>query len=169
MTTSPEPAAPRPRPGWRFVFGDAGHLIAFGFGSGLSPFAPGTAGSAAAVPLYLLLAYWLTPLQIILLSIPLFLVGIWICDRTGRAIGIADYGGIVWDEIVAMFFILATVPHEPFWWAAAFFVFRLFDIWKPFPIRTLDERLANGFGVMLDDLLAAVYSIAVLRLLIRWL
>ncbi len=97
-----------------------------------------------------------------------FVLGIWFCDKTGSALGVADHGGIVWDEIVAFMLILLFVPQEPIWFGIAFGLFRLFDIWKPFPIRYFDTRIKNGFGVMLDDLLAAAYALIVLQGLL-WL
>lgn len=148
---------------WRFLLRHPAHFLAFGLGSGLSPVAPGTAGSLAAIPLYLLLA-WAVPMPWLLGAITLsFLAGIWFCDVAGKAIGVTDHGGIVWDEIVAMWLILAFTPLSWLWYAAAFLLFRLFDIWKPFPIRRVDERTRGGFGVMLDDLLAAGYALAALK------
>jgi phosphatidylglycerophosphatase A len=92
----------------------------------------------------------------------LFLLGIWICDVTGRALGVADHSGMVWDEIVAFALVLAFTPASLAWWVAAFALFRLFDIWKPFPIRYFDRTIKGGFGVMFDDLLAAGYAVAIL-------
>lgn len=98
----------------------------------------------------------------------LFLLGIPICTRTGRALGVSDHGSIVWDEIVAFMLVLEFTPLSWHWWLAAFILFRLFDIWKPFPIRQFDVRLKGGFGVMFDDLLAAGYAILALKGL-QWL
>lgn len=103
-----------------------------------------------------------------LLCIALFLIGIWICNATERALGVHDYGGIVWDEIVAMMLIYACVPQGLGWWAVSFAVFRFFDAVKPPPIKWFDQRVSGGLGVMLDDLIAAVLSIAVVWLLV-WL
>ncbi len=94
-------------------------------------------------------------LAIILL---LFLAGIFLCDQAGKALGVADHGAIVWDEIVAMMLVLTIAPTHWAGWLIAFCLFRLFDIWKPFPIRQFDAKLKNGFGVMFDDLLAAIYA-----------
>ena len=93
----------------------------------------------------------------------LFLIGVWASHETGRALGVADYGGIVWDEIVAFLAILYFTPPSIAWYIAAFFIFRIFDIWKPFPIRYFDTHIKNGFGVMFDDALAAVYSVALIQ------
>jgi len=157
------------RPDLKFVFAHPAHLIAFGFGTGLAPKAPGTVGTLLGLPLF-----WLVvavapdlPNQIILL-IATFLLGIWACGRTGRALGVADHGGMVWDEIVAFALVLLFTPTGWLWIALAFALFRLFDILKPWPIRLADTHFKSGFGVMFDDLLAALYAIAILKGL-QWL
>ncbi|MHB1233894.1 MAG: phosphatidylglycerophosphatase A family protein [Burkholderiales bacterium] len=151
-------------PNWKFILSRPAYFIAFGFGSGLSPFAPGTAGTLAAFPIYgLLVLAALNPVAYFALIAGLFLIGVWASHETGRALGIADYGGIVWDEIVAFLAILYFTPPTWGWFIAAFFIFRLFDVWKPFPIRYFDTHIKNGFGVMFDDALAAVYSIALIK------
>jgi phosphatidylglycerophosphatase A len=163
------------QPDLKFLFAHPAHLIAFGFGTGLAPRAPGTVGTLLGLPLY-----WLTLAiapdlanQLIFLAAT-FLLGIWACGRTGRALGVADHGGMVWDEIVAFAAVLMFTPAPPntlegwVWIAMAFALFRLFDILKPWPIRLADTHLKNGFGVMFDDLLAAAYAIAALKGL-QWL
>jgi len=146
------------RPDARFLLAHPAHFIALGFGAGLAPRAPGTAGTAAALLLYWLLAPVLPPLAIAFLAVPLFFVGIWACGVAGRNLGVADHGSLVWDEIVA-FLPLAALASESLWLQAlAFALFRLFDIWKPFPIRQFEARLKGGLGVMFDDLLAACYA-----------
>ncbi|HUX64648.1 phosphatidylglycerophosphatase A [Sulfuricella sp.] len=147
----------------KFVFSHPAHFLSFGFGSGLSPVAPGTAGTLVAFPLYWLMLHWLSGTAILAVILLMFAVGVWACQHTGQALGVPDYGGIVWDEIVAFLLVLCVTPPTLGWYAAAFLLFRLFDIWKPFPIRQLDERIKNGFGVMLDDLLAALYAVIVLK------
>ena len=155
----------RNRPDPKLLFAHPAHFFSLGFGSGLSPFAPGTAGSLLAIPLFMVLAHFL-PLGFLLAVTALaFAAGVWFCDVTGKALGVSDHGGIVWDEIVAMWLILAFTPVSGLWFGIAFLLFRLFDIWKPFPIRQFDQRVKGGFGVMLDDLLAAGYALAVLKLL----
>lgn len=154
---------------WRFITRHPAHFFAFGFGSGLSPKAPGTFGTLAAVPLYYLLAALFTHFQLYLVIALAALAGIWICGVTGRHLGVADHGGIVWDEIVAFWLVLSLTPAQPWWVIAAFGLFRLFDIWKPFPINWFDARLKNGFGVMFDDVLAAGYTLAVLLGARYWL
>lgn len=158
MTISPDRA---------FLLRHPAHLLALGFGAGLSPKAPGTFGTLVGLPLFagLMVMPEVAHLPIIAL---LFLLGIPICQKAGDAIGVSDHGGIVWDEIVAMLLVLEFTPRDFWWWAVAFALFRLFDIWKPFPIRQCDARLKGGFGVMFDDLLAAVYAIAALKALL-WL
>lgn len=152
-------------PTWRFLAAHPARLVAFGFGTGLSPKAPGTVGTLLGFPLYWLIAAATPDLthQLALLAAA-FVIGIPICARTGRDLGVADHGGIVWDEIVAFALVLAFTPAGALWAAAAFGFFRLFDIVKPWPIRVADARLKNGFGVMFDDLLAAGYAIACLQL-----
>ena len=142
-------------------------LLGFGFGTGLAPKAPGTFGTLPAVFIAgLLLGSGMSRLTLALWCIPLFFIGIWICNRTERDLGVHDYGGIVWDEIVAMLFVLACVPQGLGSWALAFALFRLFDAVKPPPIRWFDRQVSGGFGVMLDDAIAAVFSIAAYYLLI---
>lgn len=159
MTTSRKPDR-------AFLLAHPAHFLALGFGSGLITPAPGTWGTLAALPLAALLL-WLgvSGGMLALLTLPLFLLGIWLCDVTGRALGVADSGHIVWDEIVAMLLVLALVPATPLWWLLAFAAFRLFDIVKPWPIRWLDRHVHGGFGVMLDDAIAALFATLLLRLI----
>jgi len=154
----------RPRPG--FVFSHPAHLIAFGFGAGLAPFAPGTAGTALGWALGWALG-GLYPGVLLLTAVVFFVLGLWACEITGRHLGIADHGGMVWDEVVAFLLVLAFVPQELVWQAAAFVAFRFFDIAKPPPIRHFERRYSGGFGVMFDDLLAAVYTLLLLALITR--
>ena len=162
------------QPPRELILGTPEHLIAFGFGSGLSPWAPGTAGTLAAIPLWLLLD-WLPWPAYLLLLVLLFVFGCWVCGASAKLLGVHDYGGIVFDEIVG--FLVTCLPLLPafglaphgrwLWLIAAFALFRLFDIWKPWPIRWLDARVKGGFGIMVDDLLAAFYG-AVLLALAAW-
>jgi phosphatidylglycerophosphatase A len=158
LTTSPD---------WKFVFSHPARFIAFGFGSGLSPFAPGTAGTLVGFPLFLLIVQWglALPAYAALIAV-LFIVGVWACEHVSRSLGVDDFGGIVWDEIVAFLAILYFTPYSVAWFAAAFFIFRIFDVWKPFPIRHFDNTIKNGFGVMFDDALAAVYSVITIKFLV---
>lgn len=168
MTERPLGKDRRKRPSWRFLWSHPAYLLAFGFGAGLSPRAPGTVGTLIGFPLFWLLAQVPgRPAQLVLLAAA-FGAGIWICGRTGKALGIEDFGGIVWDEIVAFALVLVFTPRSVLWFAVAFGLFRLFDIVKPFPIRQLERRVPGGLGVMLDDLLAAGYTLAVMMGLL-WL
>ncbi|MGH8705061.1 MAG: phosphatidylglycerophosphatase A family protein [Burkholderiales bacterium] len=152
------------RPGAGFAFGHPAHFIAFGFGAGLARFAPGTVGTLVAFPLWWLIGRGYEPLELFAVLALLFAIGVWACDLTGRHLGVSDHGAMCWDEIVAFLLVLAIVPDDPWWQAAAFFLFRAFDVVKPPPIRELELRYKGGFGVMLDDLLAAGYTLIVLAL-----
>lgn len=154
----------RPRLG--FAFSHPAHAIAFGFGAGLSPFAPGTAGSALGWAIGSALA-GVNPWVFFLVVIVLFLAGLWACEITGRHLGVADHGSMVWDELVAFLLVLAVVPRELAWQAAAFVLFRFFDIAKPPPIRQLERRYGGGFGVMFDDIVAAAYTLLALAVVKR--
>ena len=153
-----------PRPSWRFLLSRPAHLIAFGFGAGLVPVAPGTWGTLLAFPLFWLLQPWTDASGFLLAAAILFGLGVWACDATGRALGVADHGGMVWDETVAFLLVLFFTPAVLHWQAVAFLLFRLFDILKPPPIRHYDRTLKNGFGVMFDDLIAAFYTLLVLAI-----
>ncbi len=153
-------------PDARFLLSHPAHFIALGFGSGLAPVAPGTFGTLAGLALYWLLAQVAPPLVIAFLAIPAFFLGVWACERTGRDLGVQDHGAMVWDEIVAFLPLAALVSGSLFLQGLAFALFRLFDIWKPFPIRQFEARVKGGFGVMLDDLLAACYAYLVLIVVI---
>ena len=153
-------------PDARFLLAHPAHFIALGFGAGLAPRAPGTFGTLAGLALYWALAPFLAPLVIAFLAIPMFFVGVWACEVTGRDLGVHDHGAMVWDEIVA-FLPLAALCFASFWMQlVAFALFRLFDIWKPFPIRQFERQLTGGFGVMFDDLIAACYAYAVIIALV---
>jgi phosphatidylglycerophosphatase A len=155
-----------PRPDARFLFAHPAHFIALGFGAGLVPVAPGTIGTLTALGLYWLLALILPPLAIAFLAIPLFFAGIWACGIAGRNLGRTDHGALVWDEIVAFLPLAALASGSLVLQALAFALFRLFDIWKPFPIRYFESRLPGGLGVMFDDLIAACYAYLALALFV---
>lgn len=152
------------KPDWRFLFSHPAHFLAFGFGSGLSPRAPGTAGTLVAFPIYWYLAPRLSDALFILLLIWAFAIGVWVCEKTGRALGVADYGGIVWDEVVAFLLVLFFTPEGWAWQLFAFVLFRFFDIVKPQPIRHFDKTWHGGLGVMFDDILAAGYALLCMAL-----
>jgi phosphatidylglycerophosphatase A len=138
------------------------HIIALGFGTGLSPKAPGTLGTLLALPIYFLVSLWLDPIGVLILAFVFFLLGIWACERTAKDLGIQDPGSITWDEIVAFLIVLSLTPAGWLWYLGAFAAFRFFDIVKPPPIRQADRRVKGGFGVMFDDLLAAGYTLLLL-------
>ncbi len=140
------------------------HVLALGFGSGLVPIAPGTAGTLVAFPIFFLtLATVPVTFQLAAVAV-LFAIGVWACAVTGRDLGVVDHGAIVWDEVVAMLLVLIFTPFGWAWYALAFALFRVMDILKPFPIRLADRKIKNGFGVMFDDLLAAIYVILILNI-----
>ena len=165
MTTSPPDAtALAVRPSFKWMLSHPAHIIALGFGSGLTPKAPGTMGTLVGFPVFFLMQYVApnTP-DLVALLVASFILGIWASAVTGRALGVPDHGAIVWDEVAAFGLVLLFTPVSWLGYGVAFATFRFFDILKPWPIRQCDARLKNGFGVMFDDLLAAVYAIAVIR------
>ena len=145
-------------PDLRFLVSHPAHFIALGFGSGLVPVAPGTFGTLASWALYALLALVLPPVVVAFLAIPLFFVGVWACGVTARDLGLDDHCAIVWDEIVAFLPIAAIASAA--WWLqlVGFALFRLFDIWKPYPIRHVEREVKGGLGVMVDDIMAGAYA-----------
>ena len=161
MIISPEPAV---RPTFGFMLRHPAHVIALGAGAGLVPAAPGTAGTLLAFPVYWGLASVCTGAALLALIAGGFAIGIWACARTGRALGVADHGAMVWDEVVAFALVLVFTPAGWPWQVSAFLLFRFFDILKPPPIRYFDRKLKSGFGVMFDDVLAALYTLLVLAL-----
>jgi len=139
-------------------------LLALGFGSGLLPKAPGTAGTLAAVPVYLLVQPLAWP-SYLALTVLLFVAGIAICAHTAARLGVHDHPGIVWDEIVGYLVTMTLAPAGWPWIATGFVLFRFFDVLKPWPIRWCDRQVRGGFGIMLDDLIAGAFAACVLQLL----
>jgi phosphatidylglycerophosphatase A len=137
---------------------DPVHFVALGFGSGLVPRAPGTFGTLVAV----LPAWWCFGLPMawrIGIVVAVIALGVWVCGESARRLGVHDHGGIVFDEIAGLLLTALALPENSFFWLAlAFVLFRIFDIWKPWPIREVDHRLGGGVGIMLDDLMAAAYA-----------
>lgn len=152
-------------PDFNFLIAHPAHFLALGFGSGLAPSAPGTVGTMIGLPLFYLIASYALHLQLMIIAV-FFILGIYCCDVAGKALGVSDHGSIVWDEIAAMMLVLTITPNLWQWWLTAFVLFRIFDIWKPFPIRQCDANLKGGFGVMFDDLLAAIYAMICLKILL---
>ena len=153
------------RPNREFLLKHPAHLIAFGFGAGLMPKAPGTWGTLVAIPFYFLALRLGGTSAVLACALVLFGIGMWASAVAGKALGVADHGGIVIDEIAAFVLVLAFTPQGLLWLVVAFVLFRIFDITKPWPIRYFDRTLKGGFGVMFDDLLAAIAAIAILTLL----
>lgn len=153
----------------RLRMGNPWHLLATGFGSGLSPFVPGTMGSLAAIPFWWLMARLTQDLYslIVLLGISL---GVYLCHRTAKDMGVHDHGSIVWDEFIGMWITLMAIPAHTWQWVlAGFVIFRIFDMWKPWPIRWFDRNVHGGMGIMVDDIIAGVISAALLYAAGRWL
>ncbi len=157
------------KPTVRWMLGHPARIIAFGLGSGLIRPAPGTWGTllgwATFAPLTSALS--LSGVNVLLLPAAAFLLGIWACDAASRHLGVADPGGIVWDEVAAFWLVLTFAPTSFSSQLAGFLLFRAFDIIKPAPIRHFDARWKGGFGVMFDDLLAAGYTLLVMALWAR--
>lgn len=163
-----------PPPPLKFLFSHPAHFVACGMGSGLSRFAPGTAGTLFAWASYPLLRLgYVSDLYFALFLLFAFTAGVWCAHLTGRHLGVVDHGAIVWDEIVPFWAVLLLTPEGWAWQTAAFFLFRFYDIFKPAPADYFDEQVKNGFGVMMDDAVAAGYtmlSLALLKLVVdRWM
>lgn len=144
------------------------HFLAYGFGSGAIPVASGTFGTLAAVPIYYMMQYLTLPYYLLALFV-ITVVGIMLCHITARDLGVHDHPGIVWDEIAGYLLTMVAAPKGWLWVCLGFALFRLFDIWKPWPIRWLDRHIQGGLGIMVDDLLAAVYAWILLQLIAYWL
>jgi phosphatidylglycerophosphatase A len=139
-------------------------FLAVGFGAGLSPVAPGTMGTIVAIPLALLLQPFPLAVKLTLVAV-LFVAGIYLCGQTSRRLGVHDHGGIVWDEIVGFMLCTLAAPATLMGYLLAFGLFRVFDIFKPWPISLADQKLHGGFGIMADDIIAAIYTAVILILL----
>lgn len=157
------------RPSKRALLAHPAGWIATGFGSGLSPFAPGTAGSAAALVPWLVLRELAWPWYVLVLALA-FVLGVWAAGAVVRELGVEDPGVIVWDEFVGQWIALAPLLAFPRGWpwiTAGFLLFRLFDVLKPWPASWADRRVKGGFGVMLDDVLAGLYAALALAIMLR--
>lgn len=174
-TPSPVSALPPQRPTFRFMARHPAHWIAMGFGSGLSPRAPGTVGTLWGWAAFMLLSLWLSPFAWGLVIAGGLVVGWWASTVTARNLRICDPGAVVWDEIIAIWLILWLLMPAGFWWqVAAFAVFRYFDAAKPGPVRWADGLFKitpgqpvgiwQGFGILFDDLVAAGCTLVVLAL-----
>lgn len=156
-------------PSFRFLLARPAHFYALGFGAGLAPAAPGTFGTLVAIPIAVLLRASGSDVVYLAVVGVMLALGAWAAAVTGRDLGVPDHGAIVCDEVVAFLLVLFFVDLDGAQVAFAFLLFRLFDILKPPPIRQLDRALQNGFGVMLDDLIAAGYTLVVLALWHRFM
>jgi phosphatidylglycerophosphatase A len=143
------------------------HCMAFGFGAGLSPKAPGTVGTVLAIVFYLLLTHFSLLVYAVVLVLA-FVLGVYLCGKTADDLGVHDHSGIVWDEFVGFWLTMFAAPVGWWWILLGFVLFRLFDIWKPWPISWLDQRVKGGFGIMIDDVLAGVYALIVLQLVAHY-
>jgi len=150
-----------------FMLHHPAHFIALGFGAGLAPVAPGTFGTVVAIPIALVLHRYAGDAVFAAAIVVLFVVGVWASAVTGRALGVPDHGSIVIDEVVAFLLVLYFAGLTPLRIAFAFALFRFFDIVKPPPIRQVDAAMKSGFGVMLDDIVAAGYALLVFALAAR--
>jgi phosphatidylglycerophosphatase A len=150
-------------PSYQQLIRKPAHWLAFGFGAGLAPKAPGTFGTLVAIPFYLLLQP--LSLEIYLLVVALaFALGIYLCGTTAKDLNHHDHSGIVWDEMVGYWLTMVLVPVHWLWIVIGFLLFRFFDIVKPWPIRWFDRRVHGGFGIMLDDIIAAIFAALLLQL-----
>jgi len=141
----------------KFLFSHPAHFLALGFGSGLMPVAPGTFGTLAALPLWLLVAsaglYW----QLLFIAAG-FIAGVWFCSVTSRNLGVHDHGGVVWDEFVGVWITLIFAPFSWLNIVIGFCLFRFFDVLKPWPIKWFDRKVHGGLGIMLDDVIAGLFA-----------
>ncbi|MCK8043527.1 phosphatidylglycerophosphatase A [Shewanella sp. 1CM18E] len=138
------------------------HFLALGFGSGLAAKAPGTFGTLAAIPLFLIMAPLSLPWYVALTLLSVF-AGFYICDKASKDMGVHDHGAIVWDEVAGLLITMIAAPAGWQWLVIGFALFRFFDILKPWPIRWLDAKVHGGFGIMIDDVLAGIFSLLCLQ------
>lgn len=158
----------RVNPSMGFLFSHPAHFAGLGFGSGMVPVAPGTFGTLAAIPLWLLMADLAFGIQCVVIFIA-GLVGIYFCGKTAEGLGVHDHGAIVWDEFVGYWVTMLFAPAGWVWVLIGFLLFRFFDILKPWPIRVLDKKVHGGFGIMVDDVLAGVFAGVVIQIVLFFL
>jgi phosphatidylglycerophosphatase A len=143
------------------------HLLSLGFGSGLAPRAPGTFGTLVAIPFYLLLAELDLPFYLVIVAVA-FVIGVFLCGYTSKALGVHDHSGIVWDEFVGFWITMIAVPLS---WQSillGFVLFRIFDIFKPWPVNIADKKMQGGFGIMFDDVLAGIYALICMHVILNF-
>ena len=139
-------------------------FVALGFGSGLSPWAPGTAGTVIAIPLYVLISSLHTSFYLAITAL-VSLIGIWVCSYTSKKLNGHDHPAIVIDEIAGYFITMIMAPEGWLWVLIGFILFRIFDIFKPWPISWIDKKVRGGFGIMLDDIVAGIVALILLQLI----
>ncbi|MFK7854994.1 MAG: phosphatidylglycerophosphatase A [Granulosicoccus sp.] len=149
------------------VIASPANFFALGAGLGVAPKAPGTVGTVLGIPLLFLMPQSLFAYLLVVLV--LFAFGVWCCDRCAKSLGVHDHPGIVWDEVVGYLLTMVAMPRTALWVLAGFVVFRIFDVLKPWPISWVDKRIHGGLGIMLDDILAAVFSVIVMQLAFRFI
>ena len=148
-----------------FCFKHPIHFLAYGLGSGLAPKAPGTFGTIMAVLLYVPMSFLSLPLYVGVVALAC-LVGIYICDKAADDLGVHDHGSIVWDEFAGFWITMIAIPNDWLYILLGFLLFRVFDILKPWPISLLDKHVKGGLGIMVDDILAGLYSLGILQVLV---
>ncbi|WP_082353889.1 phosphatidylglycerophosphatase A [Marinagarivorans algicola] len=158
----------RPQPSFKQLLKNPIAFLAFGFGSGLMPKAPGTAGTVAAIPLFLLLQPLSLYTYLAVIAIT-FIIGVYLCAQASKWLNVHDHGGIVWDEFVGLWITLIAVPTGWPWLVLGFVLFRFFDMLKPWPISLADKYIHGGFGIMFDDVLAGLAALACLQGVAYWL
>ena len=151
------------------LFSHPANFFALGFGSGLVPKAPGTFGTLAAVPIFWFLLQPLSLAWFLMVIAVSFVIGVWLCDASAKNLGVHDHPGIVWDEFVGLWISCIALPTGWPWLLVAFVLFRFFDILKPWPIRWLDSKVPGGLGIMVDDVLAGLFALALIQLAAMWL
>lgn len=144
------------------------HFLAFGLGSGTAPKAPGTFGTLAAVPFYFFFLQDLESIEYLIILVVTSLIGIYLCGKTSKDLGVHDHSGIVWDEFVGYWITMWLAPTGWLYIVLGFVLFRVFDILKPWPILWVDKHVHGGFGIMLDDVLAGLMSCVVLQILVHF-
>ncbi|KZX77325.1 phosphatidylglycerophosphatase [Oleiphilus sp. HI0009] len=139
-------------------------LLAFGFGSGYSAKAPGTIGTLTAIPFYLLLSH-LDNFSYLVVCATAFVIGCYICEIASKKLGVEDHGGVVWDEYVGYWIAMYGAPAGCEWVIIGFVLFRIFDIFKPWPIKVMDKNIKGGIGIMIDDVVAGLFALCAMSLI----
>lgn len=144
------------------------HFTACGFGAGAAAYAPGTWGTLVGIPFYIVMSSLSVPVYVLICFI-MYVVGVWLCGRTAHDFGVHDHPGIVWDEVVGYLVTMIAVPSGWSWIILGFILFRIFDIVKPWPIRVIDRGVEGGTGIMLDDVLAGLFALAIMHIILNYI